>query len=327
MAHLLDRLHTRYPVWNAGMGGGIASPEMVAAVNAGGGFGVLGTGAMPRDAVTATIERTRELTSRPFGANIILPMSDGGDVEACFDARVDVLVLFWGDPQPYIADAHRRDIAVVVQCGGAEDASAAADAGADAVIVQGLEAGGHNKADTPLADSLRATAAVLGRTPIIAAGGITDGMGINSALAAGAGAVSLGTRFLASHEAAASAAYKARLLPARREDTVLTDLFDLGWPNANHRVLRNQAFDTWDAAGRPASGERPGEGEEVAVVTHPGGRTSLPRYTVMPAVTGFEGDLEAVPLYAGESVDGIDSLLGCAEIMAKLAAELRAASR
>ena len=130
MRTLLDHLSIKLPIWSAGMGGGLAGPELVAAVCEAGGFGVLGAGSAPGAQISAWVTKTRELTSRPFGANIILPMSDGSDVEACFDARVPVLVLFWGDTQPYVKDAHRRGMFVVAQCGGPEDAVAAADADA-----------------------------------------------------------------------------------------------------------------------------------------------------------------------------------------------------
>ena len=190
MRTLLDHLNLKLPIWSAGMGGGLAGPELVAAVCAAGGFGVLGAGSAPAALISTWIAQTRELTSRPFGANIILPMSDGSDVEACFDARVAVLVLFWGDAQPSVKDAHRRDMFVVAQCGGPEDAVAAADAGVDAVIVQGLEAGGHVKARAPLQETLMATLKVLGPVPVIAAGGIATGADIAAVLEHGAQAAS-----------------------------------------------------------------------------------------------------------------------------------------
>jgi len=326
MTTLLDRLHTRYPIWSAGMGGGLAGPALAAAVSESGGFGVLGTGALPGPAVSALIAATRALTSRAFGANIILPMSDGSDIEACFDARIPVLVLFWGDAQPFVADAHRRGMFVVAQCGGPDDAVAAADAGVDAVIVQGIEAGGHVKALAPLAQTLAATSAVLGPVPVLGAGGLATGADIAAALGRGAGAVSLGTRFVAATEAAAVDGYKARIVAARACDTVMTKLFDLGWPDANHRVIRNASYTQWEAAGCPPSGERPGEGEEIGTIGAGERRIGLPRYTVYPATIGFEGDLDSVALYAGESVERIGDIAPAASIIERLMTELRVAT-
>ena len=325
MRTMLDRLDLKLPIWNAGMGGGIAGPELVAAVAEAGGLGVLGAGAIGGAQVRAQLAAIRALTARPCGANIILPMSDGSDVEACFDARVEVLVLFWGDPKPYVADAHKRGMFVVSQCGDAAEAVAAADAGVDAVIVQGTEAGGHVKALLPLATTVSEAARVLGPVPLIAAGGIATGSDVADALAMGATAASIGTRFLASHESRARDDYKQRVVSARASDTVFTDLFDLGWPQANHRVIRNATYDRWEQAGRPAPGLRPGEGDEIGEVGEGDARIVLPRYTVMPPVRGFSGDLDALPLYAGESVERISGVLPAAAIVHQLMTELRAA--
>ena len=182
MADLIERLETRLPIWNAGMGGGLAGPALAAAVSDAGGLGVLGVGALPGPLVTSLIAMTRGRTSRPFGANIILPMSGGPDIDACLDARVPVLVLFWGDPQPFVDDAHGRDMLVVSQVGSVDDAVAAADAGVDAVIVQGVEAGGHVKALESLKVTLPETVSALGPVPVIAAGRIATGADVADAL-------------------------------------------------------------------------------------------------------------------------------------------------
>ncbi len=325
MRTLLDHLSIKLPIWSAGMGGGLAGPELVAAVCEAGGFGVLGAGSAPGAQISAWVTKTRELTSRPFGANIILPMSDGSDVEACFDARVPVLVLFWGDTQPYVKDAHHRGMFVVAQCGGPEDAVAAADAGVDAVIVQGVEAGGHVKALAPLKSTLLATLKVLGPVPVIAAGGLASGADIARVLDHGAQAASLGTRFVASIEAAACAGYKERIVAATAADTVMTTLFDLGWPNANHRVIRNTTYRAWEAAGRPASGQRPGEKQDVGELLLGGQRLLVQRYSVVPPLASFDGDLDAMALYAGESVERVADIAPAGELVERLLDELRRA--
>ena len=109
----------------------------------------------------------------------------------------------------------------------------------------------------------------------------------------------MGTRFVASEEARASREYKLRIVRARAEDTVHTMLFDIGWPDAAHRVIRNKAVHEWEAAGRPASGQRPGEGTIVGRMPSEGGMIDMPRYFVGSPLIGFEGDLEYTVLYAG----------------------------
>lgn len=320
MSDLLERLGRRYPIWNAGMGGGIAGPELAAAVSNAGGFGVVGTGGMSSGA-RHLLDRTRSLTSEPFGANIILPVSDGKDVQACMDARVSVLILFWGDPQPYIGDAHRRGIAVVLQCGGTEEAVAAANSGVDAVILQGIEAGGHVKAISPLADTLKELATEIGATPVIAAGGIATRRDVESAFRHGARAVSVGTRFVASIEAAAHGEYKKRIVAADSADTVLTELYDIGWERAPHRVIRTGAYERWVAAGRPDPGSRPGEGENVGTILIGSSKIAIPRYSFIAPLESFDGDLDAMPLYAGKSVDRVAGILPVADIIRDLVGE------
>ncbi|MEM7542294.1 MAG: nitronate monooxygenase [Pseudomonadota bacterium] len=322
--NLLADFEVKVPVLNAGMGGGLAGPTLVSAVSNKGGLGVLGTGACPPPLVHEMVKQTRELTGRPFGANIILPMSDGSDVTAVFDEQVPLLVVFWGDPQPYVADAHRRGMKLAVQVGNADEASQAADAGVDGIIIQGTQAGGHCKAETLLADSLEQTLSAVNGVGVIAAGGIATGQGVHDALAQGAIGVSMGTRFLATQEAQAASEYKEAIVAAKSSDTVLTKMFDLGWPDAAHRVIRNETYDRWLSDGEKPSGERPGEGEIVGEVAW-GEGIEVPRYAVFPAITDFRGEVANTALYAGESVDDIESLLSTEAVMDQLIGELKAA--
>ena len=254
-----------------------------------------------------------------------MPMMQDGQIEICFDEKVPLMVLFWGDPSPYIRDAHNRGILVVSQCGDVDEAVRAADAGVDGVIVQGTEAGGHVKATRPLADVVTETVKELGSLPVIASGGIATGADIAGALKLGASAVSMGTRFLATHEAMVLDSYKERLLTVKSDDTVLTKLFDMGWPDAAHRVIRNRAYNDWEAAGSPPSGERPGENEIIGTLDVGDGPVELPRFTVTPPLLQFDGDLEEAALYCGESCDRIDTIMSAGEVMGRLVAELNAA--
>ena len=110
--------------------------------------------------------------------------------------------------------------------------------------------------------------------PIIAAGGFADGRGLAAALALGADAAVFGTRFLASNEAAADPRYQQRILAAEAEETVHTELYDIGWPNAAHRVLRTKVVESGSAQGRPETGKRPHEGESIGRMTRGGHRSA-----------------------------------------------------
>jgi len=246
---LCQQLGIEYPIFSVGMGGGMAGPELVAAVSNAGGCGVLGMGGLPGPYIRKQIQQLRTLTTKPFGANIILPMLQEGQIETCLDEKVPILVLFWGDPKPYIEEAHKRGTKVFIQVGSVEEAQAAAAAGADGIIAQGVEAGGHVKSTTSLSTIVPAVVKAVNPTPVIAAGGIATGRGVVAALSLGAQAVSMGTRFLCSEETLVSRAYKERVTKGKAEDTVYTLLFDVGWPDAAHRVLRNKAIDEWEASG------------------------------------------------------------------------------
>jgi nitronate monooxygenase len=122
----------------------------------------------------------------------------------------------------------------------------------------------------------------------------------------------MGTRFLASDESDAHPLYKARLLEAEASDTVLTELFDVGWAESPHRVLRNSTYERWEAAGRPPSGERPGEGEEVAA--------GIPRYAPNAPHAQVQGDIEAMAMYAGQGVGAIAAVEPAAAIVERFTA-------
>jgi nitronate monooxygenase/enoyl-[acyl-carrier protein] reductase II len=159
---------------------------------------------------------------------------------------------------------------------------------------------------------------------VIAAGGVADGRGLAAALQLGAQAVSIGTRFLCSRESAALRAYKERIVRAKAEDTVHTLLFDIGWPDAAHRVLRNKAYAEWEAAGSPATGRRPGEGVTFAAMNVAGTRIEMPRYHIFPPLESFEGDIEYAALYAGQSCALVNDIRPAAEIMRDLVREAEA---
>ena len=195
----------------------------------------------------------------------------------------------------------------------------------DAVIAQGVEAGGHVKGTTSLTVLLPAVADAVGPLPVIGSGGIADGRGLVAALSLGAQAVSIGTRFLASAEANASTAYKERVISAKAEDAIHLTHFDVGWSNAPHRVLRNASVAHWKSAGRPASGQRPGEGTVLGTMQSGGTTIEIPAYSAYLPEPGVTADVEQMALYAGQSCSLIDAVQPAAEIVAGIVREASAA--
>lgn len=311
---LAREIGIRVPIFSVGMSW-LAGPELAAAVSNAGGCGVVGMAGMTGAEVRARIRNTRTLTDKPFGVNVILARLQEGQIEACLDEGVPLLVLFWGDPQPHVAEAHRRRTKVFLQVGSVAEAKAAADAGVDGIIAQGVEAGGHVKGTTSLSPLLPAVMEAVRPLPVIASGGIANGRGLVAALSLGAQGVSVGTRFLCSEEAFAARGYKERIVRSTAEDTVYTGLFNIGW-DAPHRVLRNRAVIEWEAAGCPASSERPGEGSVIGTAVRGDAVARVQKYAANSYPTiGFEGDIEDAVLYAGESCSLINDIKPAAEIV------------
>jgi NAD(P)H-dependent flavin oxidoreductase YrpB (nitropropane dioxygenase family) len=211
---------------------------------------------------------------------------------------------------------------VLVQVGSVDESIAAIKAGVDAVILQGVEAGGHVKATRSIWETLPAAVARAGGVPIIASGGIGDGRAIARAMNLGAQGVSLGTRFVASEEAWIHPHYKRRIVAASSGDTVFSpDLFNVGWDNAPHRALKNKTYEMWDAAGRPPVGKRPGEGDIVGTFHLPWGEQSSERYESAMLIPAFDGDPEDVVMWVGLSVDSVNDVKPAGQIVRDLVRE------
>jgi nitronate monooxygenase len=247
--------------------------------------------------------------------NLILEWEQHERVAACIASEAGVVSFFWGDPAPYVDAVHEAGGLVVHTVGSAEEARRVVDAGVDVVVAQGVEAGGHvwgEIATMPLVPAVVDAVDV----PVLATGGIADGRGLASALALGASGAWIGTRFVASAESAAHDRYKDEVVGSESEDAVLVTLFDAEWPNAKHRVLRTEAVRTWERAGRPGSGERPGEGESIGT-TEEG--FPLMRYSAMLPANGVTGDLESLAFYAGQSGGLIGEVKPAGDIVREIA--------
>jgi nitronate monooxygenase len=302
----------------------VTCPALAAAVSAAGGLGSLAVTWRSPAATGRAIEETAARTDAPFAVNLVLddatrrhPTDE--HLAACLDAGAPVVAFSFGDPGPYVERVHDAGALALAMVGSPGDARAAADAGVDAVVAQGAEAGGHLDSDvSTMALVPQVVDAV--DVPVLAAGGIADGRGLAAALSLGTDGAYLGTRFVATAEAASHPAYRRRLLDATGDDTVRTDCFDGGWPGRDHRVLRNATVEAWTDAGRPPAGERPDEGEVVAEV----GERAVERYDDDPPTPRAEGDAEAMALYAGQGVGAIEDVPAAGVVVDRLVADAEA---
>jgi nitronate monooxygenase len=276
-----------YPIVSAGMGG-VALAELAAAVSNAGGIGTIALAGFTPEGIQNEIAAARKLTKKPLLVNLLIPFLRPGIIEMVTREPIQGVTLFWGDPAEFVPIAKKSGLKVIWQCGAVKEAVAARDAGADAVMVQGFEAGGHVRGIvTSLALIPSVRDAVGPELPIIAAGGFADGRGLAAALALGADAAVFGTRFLASNEASADPRYQQRILAAEAEETVHTELYDIGWPKAAHRVLRTKVVEAWEAAGRPETGKRPEEGKSIGRMTRADIEVPMLKYSVMAPTSSF----------------------------------------
>ena len=294
--------------------GSAANARLAAAVS---NAGALGTVALTWVSdVGSVVTDTAALTDRPFGGNFVLEWDMHRRVDRALAAGLRIVSLTWGDPTPYVEQVHDAGALLMHTVGSAEEARRAADAGADVIVAQGWEAGGHVLGTVATLPLVPAVVDAVAPVPVIAAGGIGDARGVAAVLALGAQAAWVGTRFLLAEEAPVHAEYRRRLIGAAETDAEwYANLYDVGWPNAPHRALRNSTSDAWETAGRPASGARPGEGEAVA---HLASGEPLIRYSSEMALEGATGDVGSLSLWAGQSVALVKRVQPAAEIVAEL---------
>jgi NAD(P)H-dependent flavin oxidoreductase YrpB (nitropropane dioxygenase family) len=317
-----DRLRTPFcrrlgltaPVVQAPVGSA-STPELVAAVSNAGGLGMLAVSWTPPGSVRERIRATRALTDRPFGINVVLEWDQHDRVRACVEESVAAVSTFWGDPQPYVDTIHAGGALHIHTVGSAEEARRAVDAGVDVIVAQGWEAGGRVWGEVATLALVPAIVDAVRPVPVVAAGGVADGRGLAAVLALGADAAWVGTRFLLAHEASVHATWRRQIQAASETSTLYSTLFDRDWPDAPARTLRNSTVRAWERAGRPAAPGRPGEGDVVARA--PDG-SCLYRYGASPAMGGATGDVEALALYAGQSVGIVNDVLPAATIVDEL---------
>jgi nitronate monooxygenase len=314
---LCDLLGIEHPIVQAPMGGP-AVPQLAAAVSNAGALGMLAL-SWSGDA-GAAVRELRGLTEHPFGGNFGLQLDQSDRLDSALAAGLRIVSLFWGDPEPYVERIHTAGALLLHTSGSAEEAKRAVAAGADVIVAQGWEAGGHVWGQVGTLALVPAVVDAVDPTPVIAAGGIGDARGVAAVLALGAQGAWVGTRFLMAEEAPVHEHYRQRLIEAAETDALwFPDLFDGGWPDAPHRALRNATIAAWEAAGRPPTGSRPGKGDEVATSST---GAAIPRYASLTPLEGMDGDIDAMSLWAGQSVALARRVEPAADIVAELVSRL-----
>lgn len=287
----------QYPIFLAGMAA-ISGPKLVAAVANAGGFGVLGGLRLAPLMLRKWLRETRALTDQPFGVNVV-PQFGGPEVfEAQFQVilqeRPRILSLFYAED--YSADmvprAKDAGMIVMVQTGTAALARKAIAHGADIIVAQGSEGGGHlNRGTIGLMSLLPAILDCAQGRPVLAAGGVTTRQDVRAAMSLGASGVLVGTAFLASEESNAHPLYKQKILKASTDDTEYRTGYSFGWTYGTpHRVIPNR--DKWNVLRLVGGGARAIDKDRMA---------------------------KKLSLYAGQGVGKIHSIVPAAERVAELA--------
>jgi nitronate monooxygenase len=319
---LCRMLGIEHPIIAAPMGPDLTGPDLVAAVSNAGGLGILQAQFCPGPLFREEIRHVRALTDKPFGVNLILHFPIEDQLAVCLEERVPVLSLFWGDPTPYVEQAHSAGVKVFHQVGTVPEAERAMAAGVDVIVAQGVEAGGHVAGEISTVALVPRVVDTVTPRPVVAAGGIADARGVVAALALGAQAAMLGTRFLASAESRAHPLYKQRLLEANEGGTLRTVLFGYGWPNAPHRTLRTAFVEQW--IGKEARGQesRPDE-PEVGRTVIAGRAMPVLRFMGFPPNREATGDIDSMDLLAGQGVGLVRQIKPAGQIVRELVEEAR----
>ncbi len=238
---ICDYFGIKYPILLAGMGG-VAMHKLVAAVSNAGGLGVLGAASLSPDDLRTEIRKIRELTDKPFAVDLLAPIPDmmRPHVPVMIEEKIKIFVAGLSVPQEFVKVMHDNGMKIVVMCGKVHHGVKSQDAGADVVVAQGTEAGGHTGEIGMLSLVPQMIDAV--RLPVLAAGGIADGRQIAAALTLGAQGVVIGTRFIATPEAQAAAGYREAIVKAHEDSTMRTRAYT----GKTCRVIRTEYALEWE---------------------------------------------------------------------------------
>src|ERR1051326_523078 len=305
---ICELLGIEHPIALGGMGSG-TNPELVSAVSNAGGLGALGCHGLRPEHVDERTASIRRQTNKPFGLNFLLFHVREDSFAAALDLRPAVMQFAWARPdqdlRAYVERSHQAGCLVTYMAGTVAEATRAADAGADILIAQGSEGGGHVgwMGSMPLVPMIVDAVAPI---PVLAAGGFADGRGLVAALALGAEVILLGTRFLATDESPLHPNFKQAIVDSDGHDTQLSEIPDLAaglvWPGAMTRSRRNDFIERW-------------AGREWAL------RQNRAEAHAKLQAARKAGDVAEGPLSMGQDAGLIHDIVPAADIVARIARE------
>ncbi len=316
----------RNPIACAGMAFVASIPDLAIAVANAGGLPAIGAGAMSAQNIEACVLGYRNAATAPLNLSFLTFAFDADKLALCCTLKPQIVSFHWGHPEKsWIESLRAAGIKVWEQVGSTAAARIAVRDGVDLVIVQGLEAGGHNYAELPLVDALAAIRDTLGPEPmLLAAGGLSDGNDLARALANGADGVMLGSRLVASTEANAHEDYKAALVSSDGSDTVVTSVFGREMPFFNPvRAIANASVRKWHGNDT----ELPPPGVHFPVIgtlATSGGSLPIRQLDSIVPTRDAQGDIAGMMLLAGTGIGRIHAIEPVADIVATMMAEAQA---
>ena len=315
--------NTKHPFICAGMAFVCDTPDLAIAVSEAGGVGCIAASLLSPQSLSNRIEQIQQATSNPFHVNFLTIFPYQEQLNVCIDRKVPIASFHWGTPPPgTIERLQAAGTKVWTSVGSVAAAKEARAAGVDAICVQGYEAGGHNYAGLPLQSLFTEVKNAVPDRPLFAAGGISDGVTAAAAFAAGADAVWVGTRMVATNEANAHTEYKRRIVAASGEDTIITHVFGPEVPAFNPmRVIKNATVEVW----QNRVNELPADRSTLPTI----GRTlfaeqmkDVKPYDSFVVVPETSGDFEQMPMLAGQGSGLITSIEPAGDVVAAIMAEV-----
>src|SRR5271156_488860 len=322
---MTERFGCRHPFAGAGLAFAGSTADLALGVCAGGGIGAIGVGFTPAEQLRTIIRQIRAATEAPFNINFITCFDNDAQIRVCAEEKVPVASFHWG----HLAVEHLtllRDAGVSVweQIGNVEAARKAVGEGVEVIVAQGWEAGGHNYGGLPTMGLVPGILDGVSPALVLASGGIVDGRGVAAALALGADGVWVGTRLVATPEAAVHSEHKRRLVEGKGEQTVLSSIFGPEWPAFNPiRVLRNRVVDEWT----DRFAEVPTVRDDLPVIGRTiflGQETEMRKFNVLLPTADTDGDWEEMPWLAGQGVGLIHDIRPAKDVVETMMTDAKA---